>query len=200
LAFSRRELSIQRTSPEEWSVLEGAKRPLSAPAFATLIADPITEQALAQEKKRATIAEKSFRFGGSAIATAGLVSLIGMPSVTTPQGEDRVWTALFLGGTGLMAIIIAPRAIEGLAAAQMELDRYYTPDQAGEHIAAYTRGLKSELGLLIESAEEAEADEDILRELLEPEQLQAEEDDASEAASRQDAEMPDPTAPAEAPQ
>ena len=175
--FARRALSLQETSSEAWSVLEGAERPLSAPTFATLIADPITEQTLAQEKRRANIAERSFRIGGYAVATSGLVSLIGMPSVSTPQGEDRVWTALFLGGTGLMAVLIAPRAIDGVAATQMELDRYYTSEQASEHIEVYNRALQTELGLLVEEVVEEEADEDILQDLLEPEQLSTERGD-----------------------
>ena len=204
--YSRRALSLQETPTADWDVLEGAERPLSAPAFAALIADPITEQTLTQEKRRANIAERSFQLGGAAVATAGLISLIGMPSVATPQGEDRVWTALFLGGTGLMAAFIAPQAIEGVAATQMDLDRYYTPAQASEHIEAYNRALKLELGLISEDDTtedgEDESDEDILQDLLEPEQAPAGSDEApvSPDAEVAPTEQPSTPAPEEIPQ
>jgi hypothetical protein len=167
-AYNRKAITLRTERSGEWDVLAGARsRPLSAPAFAALIQDAPTEQTLADEKKRAMTATKAFRLGGAAVVATGLIPFIGMPSITTPAGEDRVWTALFLGGTGLMAMIVAPRAIEGISASQTHLDGYYTADEAEEHIETYNRALKVELGL---ETPEPEADDEEAAELLfEPE-------------------------------
>ncbi len=163
-AYERRSLTV-REREGTWEVVEGA-RPLTAPAFAALIHDAPTEATLALEKKRAASTTRAFRVGGALVATAGLLPFLGMPSLSTPEGEDRVWTALFLTGTGLMAVVVAPRAIEGISDTQRQLDGYYTPEQARAHADAYNLALKQELGLDTPAPEAS--DQEAAEALIEP--------------------------------
>ena len=169
ITYERKALTLKTSRTGEWGVVDGARRALSVPAFASLVQDATTEEALALEKQRAATTTKAFRVGGAAVAATGLLPFINMPSVSTPAGEDRIWTALFLGGTGLMAMIVAPRAIEGIAEAQSEFDSYYTPEQARAHIEAYNQALKVELNL--DSRAPAEDDAAAAEQLIEPETL-----------------------------
>ncbi len=169
-AYEREALSLKSSRSGEWDIVEGARRPLSAPAFAALIQDAPTEQSLAREKQRAAATTKAFRLGGAGIAAAGLLPLINMPSASTSAGEDRIWTALFLGSTGLMAMIVAPRAIESISSDHSSLSGYYTPEQAESHVEAYNQALKVELGL--ETPAPEDDDEEAAELLIEPEALE----------------------------
>ena len=169
ITYERKALTLKTDRSGDWSVVDGARGGLSVPAFAALVQDAPTAQTLALEKQRAATTMKAFRIGGAAVVATGLLPFINMPSVSTPAGEDRIWTALFLGSTGLMAMVIAPRAIEGIAAAQSELDGYYTPEQARVHIEAYNQALKVELGL--DTPAPAEDDAAAAEQLVEPEVL-----------------------------
>lgn len=171
-AYERKALRLKTSRAGEWDVVEGARRSLSAPAFAALVQDTPTEQSLAREKQRAATTTKAFRLGGAAVAAAGLLPLINMPSASTPAGEDRIWTALFLGSTGLMAMLVAPRAIESISSDHSSLSGYYTPEQAEAHVEAYNQALKVELGL--ETPEPEAGDEEAAEQLIEPEALEPE--------------------------
>lgn len=170
ITYERKALTLETRRSGEWSVVVGARGALSVPAFAALVEDAPTEQTLAIEKQQAATTTKAFRIGGAAVVATGLLPFINMPSASTPAGEDRIWTALFLGGTGLMAMIVAPRAIEGIAAAQSELDGYYTQEQARAHIETYNQALKVELGL--DTPAPAEDDAAAAEQLVEPEALE----------------------------
>ena len=98
-------------------------------------------------------------------------------------------------------MVVAPRAIEGISAAQMEIDSYYTRDEIDAHIETYNTGLKTELGLL--EPEPEDADEDVLEGLPEPEEIEPVEETPEQEASPgedtpSDAESQEPP-PAEAP-
>ena len=182
-AFERRHLELEDHSNEHWDVVDGAHRTIHTPAFASLIKDEPTQKRLALEQQRAVTASRAFRIGGAVVATAGLLPFIGMPSVTTPEGEDRVWTALFLGSTGLLAVIGAPRIIEGVNATQKTPERYYSRTAAKDHIGTYNTALKLELGL---QAPQEDAEPDTLEPLeledMVPSEAPAEEEKAEDDA------------------
>ena len=151
--YNAERLQIRELDPTEapegvrWEVSDGRSQPLDARALATLGDEREVLARLDRESRHARRNRRILFWSGIGLMALSPIPLTGLESGLPSRSEDRIFTSLFLAGTGGLMVGTAPLVQRGVLDRQRWAASYLTPTLADEIVTAHNFALYKRLGL-----------------------------------------------------